>query len=94
MDVVDAVVEKLLKAGWQGAGSVDVPGDVVLSAAGPVAGRVSARLRFSKGKERCTIGPRITAFYEIGEGVGLNKCHSFRRFRTKNIEAIAKELTK
>lgn len=89
---VNAVVSALLNAGWKEGMSVETPGSIVLSAAGPIAGSVSSRRKFFLGKSRCTVGARTTCFYEIGEGVGLNKCEKFRKYETKNTEAIIKEI--
>jgi hypothetical protein len=88
----DVVISALLDAGWKEGMSVETPGNVVLSAGGLIAGRWSSRRKFMLGKSRCTVGLRTTCFYDIGEGIRLQKCQNFRRYETKNTEAITKEV--
>lgn len=52
--------------GFTQGGTIETPGDVVLSAgAGPIAGRISIRRRYCRGDVRITTGPRTIAIYRI-----------------------------
>lgn len=48
------------------------------------------RPRFCHGsKRRCTVGKLTTCFYDASRG----KLSNFRSYKTKDVEAIAKEIT-